>query len=151
MLIRLERRSLRLTLGVAAVSVCTARAGCGNEDPPSVRTQTRDSAGVTIVESTALPERGAGGWTLNQAPFLTIGTFEGDTLYQLYQVSGAIRLPDGRFAVSDNGSFQLRIFGPDGTFQRSWGREGEGPGEFQSIRVMGVLEPDTLVALGRDS
>jgi hypothetical protein len=146
MVIRLIRRSLRPTLA-AAVSACAALAGCGSEDPPSVLTQTRDSAGVTIVESTALPERGAGGWTLNQAPFLTIGTFEGDTLYQLYQVSGAVRLPDGRIAISDNGSFQLRIFGPDGTFQGSWGREGEGPGEFQAIRVMGVLGPDTLVVL----
>jgi hypothetical protein len=147
MIIRLVRRSLRHILAAAALWACTALAGCGPEGSSPVRTQARDSAGITIVESTALPGRGAGGWTLDQAPFLTIGTFEGDTLYQLYQVSAATRLPDGRIAISDNGSFQLRIFGPDGTFQGSWGREGEGPGEFQSIRVMGVLGPDTLVVL----
>ena len=147
MIIRLERRSLRRALAAAAAWACTALAGCGPEGSSPVRTQARDSAGITIVESTALPERGAGGWTLDQAPSLTVGTFEGDTLYQLYQVSGAVRLPDGRIAISDNGSLQLRIYGPDGTFQRSWGREGEGPGEFQSVQVVGVLGPDTLVVL----
>jgi len=122
-------------------------AGCGGERGGSVQTQVRDSAGVTIVESTGLPEAGAGGWALSQEPFLTIGTFQGDTLYQLYRVSGGTRLSDGRIVLSDNGSFQLRIFGPDGAFQERWGREGEGPGEFQSIQVMGTLGGDTVVVL----
>ncbi len=122
-------------------------AGCGGEHVGSVETQVRDSAGVTIVESTGLPEAGAGGWALSQEPSLTIGTFQGDTLYQLYRVSGGTRLPDGRIVLSDNGSFQVRIFGPDGTFQESWGREGEGPGEFQSIQVVGRLKGDTVVIL----
>jgi len=121
--------------------------GCGPEGPSTVQSQLRDSAGVTIVASSALPERGEGGWALDQSPSFTIGTFQGDTLYQLYRVSGGTRLPDGRIVLSENGNLQLRIYAPDGTFLKSWGREGEGPGEFQSIRVMGVLGRDTLVVL----
>jgi hypothetical protein len=121
--------------------------GCGSGDPQGVRTQLRDSAGIVIAESSALPPPGAGGWVLDQQPYQSIGTFQGDTLYQLYQVSGGARLSDGRILLSDNGSFQLRLFGPDGTAVGSWGREGEGPGEFQSIRVVGALEGDTVVVL----
>ncbi|MGW8267810.1 MAG: hypothetical protein ACWGSQ_15700 [Longimicrobiales bacterium] len=124
-----------------------ALGGCGGESPGVIRTQVRDSAGVTIVESSRLPEGGEGGWTLEQSPFLSIGSLDGDTLYQLYEISGGARLADGRILLSDAGSVQLRGFGPDGTARGSWGREGEGPGEFQSIRIMGVLSGDTLVVL----
>lgn len=121
--------------------------GCGGGESTAIQTQVRDSAGITIVESTGLPEAGAGGWVLSQGPSLTIGTFQGDTLYQLYRVSGGTRLSDGRIVLSDNGSFQLRVFGPDGTFLGRWGREGEGPGEFQSIEIVGKLAGDTVVVL----
>jgi hypothetical protein len=112
-----------------------------------VQTQFRDSAGVIIAESSALPEPGAGGWALGQAPTLSIGTLEGDTLYQFYGISGGVTLSDGRIAISDVGSHQLRIFAPDGRFLAAFGREGEGPGEFRNIRVMGTVGFDTLVIL----
>lgn len=121
--------------------------GCGSERPSAVETQARDSAGISIVESTSLPEIGSGGWSLDQTPSLTLGTFDGDTLYQLYEVSGGTRLSDGRIVISDNGSFQLRVFGPTGEFLSAFGREGEGPGEFKSVRLMGSLPGDTLVAM----
>jgi len=72
---------------------------------------------------------------------------EGDSLYQLYRVSGGIRLADGRIVLSDDGSLQLRLFGPDGVFLRNWGREGEGPGEFLAVEVMGAVGGDTLVVV----
>jgi hypothetical protein len=134
-------------LGIPLLLLSIALGGCGSEGPGALRTQVRDSAGVAIVESNGLPERGEGGWSLEQRPFLSIGTLDGDTLYQLYQISGGARLPDGRIVLSDAGSYQLRLFGPDGTARGSWGREGEGPGEFQSIDVVGVLGGDTVVVL----
>ncbi len=134
--------------GLSSVLILSlAMVGCGGENLSDIQTLTRDSAGVTIVESSDAPSRGEGGWVLDQAPSLTIGTFQGDTLYELYRVSGGTRLSDGRIVISDNGSFQLRMFGPNGEFLGSWGREGEGPGEFQSVQVMGVLGGDTLVVL----
>ena len=120
---------------------------CESETQPHFDTQVIDSAGVTIVESSGFPDLGSGGWSLEQSPSLTVGTFDGDTLYQLYEVSGGTRLSDGRIAISDAGSFQLRVFGTDGDFQAAFGREGEGPGEFKSIRLMGVLPGDTLVVM----
>jgi len=43
---------------------------------------------------------------------------------------GAALIPDGRIAVADNGAATIRIFRPDGSFERELGRRGEGPGEF---------------------
>jgi len=141
----LERRNLRLQiLGFLLVGVLAA---CGPTDAPGIQTQFSDSAGVTIAESPGFPELGARGWALSQTPTLSIGTLDGDTLYQFFQVTGSVKLSDGRIAVTDNGSHQLRVFAPDGTFLTSFGREGEGPGEFRHILVMGTVGADTMVVL----
>jgi len=134
-------------LQILGCLVFGALAACGPADPPGIQTQFADSAGVIIVENSGLPEPGAGGWTLGQTPTLSIGTLEDDTLYQFYGVTGSVKLSDGRIAITDNGNHQLRIFAPDGTFLASFGREGEGPGEFRNIRVMGTVGSDTLVVL----
>ena len=133
-----------LTLGCLLAGTLTA---CGRADAPGIGTQFSDSAGVTLAESPGFPEAGAGGWALSQTPTLSIGTMEGDTLYELFQVSGAAKLSDGRIALTTIGDRRLRIFAPDGTFLASFGREGEGPGEFRDIRVMGTVGFDTLVVL----
>jgi hypothetical protein len=58
-----------------------------------------------------------------------------------------VKLSDGRIAVSDNGDHELRVYSSDGTFLTRFGREGEGPGEFQEILVLGNMGLDTLVVL----
>ena len=88
-----------------------------------------DSAGVRLVLN-HLPDGplGTGGLSLDAEPMLEIGTFEGDALYQLYRVGGARRLADGRIVVANAGSFEVRVYGADGRYERAWGREGGGPG-----------------------
>lgn len=100
-----------------------------------------------IAESSGFPEPGAGGWLLGQTPTLSIGTLEGDTLYQFFGITGGVTLSDGRIAISDYGTRQIRLYGPEGTFLTSFGREGEGPGEFRTVQVMGTVGADTLVVL----
>jgi hypothetical protein len=43
-----------------------------------------------------------------------------------------LRLGNGQIAVADSGTNQIRYFGPEGAFRRAFGRQGGGPGEFQS-------------------
>ena len=144
-----EARSERWSIGLQIFGCLLAGtlAACGPADGPGIQTQFTDSAGVTIAESAGLPEQGAGGWVLGQTPTLSIGTLDGDSLYQFFGVTGAVKLSDGRIAMTDNGTHQLRIFAPDGTFLSRFGREGEGPGEFRNIQVMGTVGSDTLVIL----
>ena len=124
-------------------------AGCGSGGVASEPTSTvRDSAGVAIVENQDGIFPDGGGWSLAVEPDLVIGDLDGPEETKLYRVRGATRLADGRFAVANDGSRELRIFLSDGSFQRSLGGEGEGPREFSSLILIGVLG-DSLVALDR--
>jgi len=83
-------------------------------------------------------------------PLLSIGTFQGDSVYQLYRIQGAVRLEDGRIVVANAGSGEIRVFDGEGRFMVSHGRKGEGPGEFQRPTLAGILGPDTLVVVDTD-
>ena len=78
-------------------------------------------------------------WEVAAEPSLSIGVVEGDERYQMHQVVGAAQLPDGRIAVMNAGSAELRIYAPDGTFISAHGRPGEGPGEFRSASRLHLI------------
>jgi hypothetical protein len=105
----------------------------------------RDSAGIRIVENSH-PR-----WTPSQtphlasAPSLVIGTQPGEA-YELSHVAGALRLSDHRIVVGDGGSSQLRFYDAEGTFLRSIGRHGDGPGEFAGLSQLSQFVGDSIVA-----
>lgn len=82
---------------------------------------------------------------LGSAPALVIGTKPG-LVYEFDRVVGSARLSDGRIVVADGGSSTLRFFDSTGTFLRSVGGRGAGPGEFQSLQAFSIMPGDTLVA-----
>jgi hypothetical protein len=84
-------------------------------------------------------------WSLDSVPVVRIGAVDGPPEYQLTRVVFAGRLSDGRFVVVDNGSSELRWFGPDGDFQSRAGGRGEGPGEFLSVVSAAVTPQDSVV------
>ena len=57
----------------------------------------------------------------------------------------AVRTPDGRIVVMDGGDLEIRVFGPDGSHQGSFGRAGDGPREFEAFPKMTLRPPDTVV------
>lgn len=101
----------------------------------------RDSAGVTIVESS--PPYST--WSLDPTPVTRVGVVSGDPAYQLSDVAYAARLSDGGVVVVDGGSSEVRWYDSDGGFRSRAAGPGEGPGEL--LRVVGAaLTPgDTLV------
>lgn len=114
-------------------------AACG--DRPDSRAgfagTVRDSAGVQIVENTSTGTWGQdGGWATEQ--ILSIGEAAGDPEYQFGQVVGVDALSDGRILVMDGQAQRLQVYGPDGTYRRTIGGPGSGPGEF-SPGVNGVF------------
>jgi hypothetical protein len=108
----------------------------------------RDSAGITITENPMAGVPGGGGWSVASEPDLVIGSLDGPEAEQLYRVRGAARLPDGRIALGNEGSHEVRFFNPDGSFSHSVGGEGEGPGEFSAVLLAG-LWGDTVVVIDR--
>jgi hypothetical protein len=108
---------------------------------------TRDSAGVTIVESSLPAWREGEGWTLTQEPLLSIGEMEGPDEYTLYRSGSAVRLDDGRIAVANGGSQEIRFYDEEGRFLHGSGGDGEGPGEFRSVGFIWRLGTDSLAVL----
>ncbi len=134
--------SLLLTMGFAAFL-----SACGAEPNRGPTVSVRDSAGISIVENRGEVDPDLNAWTVDPTPILSVGTFQGDSLQQLYQVQGAAALPDGGVAIANGGYGQVRIYDAQGQFVRSLGRKGEGPGEFQAPALAGFLPPDTLVVV----
>lgn len=140
----------RMCILAGAVATCAAAACADAEDGSAgLESVVRDSAGVTIVENEQPAADTRLGWRVGAEPTLSIGAFEGDPAYELYQVRDASRLPDGRIVVANGGSGELRVFDASGSHLASWGGRGEGPGEFGDFAAPWSVEPwpgDSIVA-----
>ena len=84
-------------------------------------------------------------WRL-EGPTVSIGSADGPEESQLHGVRAVARLSDGRIVIANSGSAELRVYGPDGRWSRSIGREGDGPGEFRLLGSFQLVAPDTLIA-----
>ena len=74
-------------------------------------------------------------------PEISIGEMDGPDEYVFGSPRGLEVAEDGTIYVLDDQVPILRAYGPDGTFLRNVGREGDGPGEYNSPDGMGIL-PD---------
>lgn len=122
-------------------------AGCAGDSavPPGEPT-VRDSAGVIIVENAGARWDDPTAWRLTPEPMVAIGVLEGESPYELYRVTGAVRLSDGRIVVATAGTGELRFFDSTGTHLVSAGGEGGGPGEFRALGTLLRGPADTVVA-----
>ncbi len=126
-------------------AVCAALA-CGGAEggPDGGRVSVADSAGVRIVTSSGARWAPGEAWSVAETPRVTIGRLDGPEEYQLFVVTGARVLSDGRIAVANAGSHQVRFYDRRGEFASAAGGQGEGPGEFRGIRRMDVSAGDSL-------
>jgi hypothetical protein len=131
-----------LTLIALLVAACS-----GPDEPAGPTFTTRDSAGIIIAENQGEISPDVGGWSVSPEPILQIGAMDGDEAYLFSRISGAAKLSDGRIAVADNRAWNLRIFSATGEHLHTFGGRGEGPGEFNSPRLLGTLTGDTLVVV----
>jgi hypothetical protein len=109
----------------------------------------RDSAGIRIVENDhTLPLWQPGAeWRVSAEPIVRIGTVSADTTTQLYRVTHSRRLSDGRIAVVNSGSSQVRFYDASGRFAGALGGRGDGPGEFRSPWIVHQIAGDSLLVI----
>jgi hypothetical protein len=101
---------------------------------------------VSLVLLLASSAAGAQGSriTLSERPLVRIGQ-EGDSTAEFTRITGAIELPSGQIVVSDARSAYIRVFRPDGRFERNLGRVGAGPGEFRNVTLLPPAGDTVLV------
>jgi hypothetical protein len=101
----------------------------------------RDSAGVQIVEN-----RAPSGPRLILDSLATIRIPSAQPGQpEFYSLISAVRLSDGRFVAAGWAMTELHFFSPDGAWQRTAGRRGSGPGEFEALGFVYRLSGDTLL------
>ena len=116
---------LASTVGLAAA--------CAQDDeaPPGELTTTFDTiGGVVHVTNTGTPP------PARLAPVVSIGPktlTETGSPDEFGGVNSVALGPDGEVYVADARNFEVRVFGLDGAHRRTFGRRGEGPGEFQTL------------------
>ena len=103
----------------------------------------RDSAGILIVENARPSWRDGERLHLAERPYLVIGGTT-DSAYHFRQVRGVVRLTDGRVAVANGASLQLRIFDAQGRFLSASGGQGISPGQLLNMHWMWRLRGDTI-------
>jgi len=100
-------------------------AACGGGGGTTGAAATRDSAGITIVENSGPAWPAGSGWRVADSPLVDIGDVD--------RVLGPVRLSDGRLALANAGSNEVRIYDAKGALLKSSGRSGSGPGEYQNL------------------
>ena len=129
-----------------AVLVLTASLACEDSSTPRTpepNSTITDSAGVTIVDSHKPMWSQDEAWTVSARPTTSIGLADGPQELQLFRVSDAVRLADGRIGILNSSSAELRVFDVAGRFVTSIGGSGRGPGEF--------LRPEHVVRMAGDT
>ena len=109
----------------------------------------RDSAAVRVVRyrRNAVPTQR---WTVDSKPVLEIGGTDGQGPSEFADIRGLVRLEDGRIAVANGATNEIRIFSRSGAFQNSAGHAGSGPGEFR--RLLRLFQVgDTLFGVDGDT
>ena len=97
--------------------------------------------GVTIVNNPKEPMYGEDVFSLEEE--LTIGEAEGREEYMFSQIRSIAVDKAGRVYVLDSREAQVKVFDQNGTYVRSIGKRGQGPGEFTrplSISITGQNE-----------
>jgi hypothetical protein len=137
----------RFLLSLVVASACSTGADAGSR-----RTTVRDSAGIAIVENTSPDDSAANTWwRLGQAS-LDIGGPDASEEYAVYRVVGIARTTDGRIVVANAGSADVRYYDASGTWLKTTGRQGSGPGEFRNPYLLERGAADTVyVADGQNS
>ena len=141
---RSDRIALASLIGVAGILL----PACQSDARESSRAVVQDSAGVEIVLNVGPITEVPSGWSLSSEPILSIGTVEGDEALQFFGIAGAHRFSDGRIAVVNAGSRDVRFYGAGGGHLVTMGKEGGGPEEFQAPVMAGTMG-DTLIIVDR--
>ncbi len=123
------------------ILLLTVAAGCARIDPDAPLFQLIEEEGVPIAETIHGPLFDSPLFTVERMLVLTEDPARPESM--LFNPRGFTMGPDGRYYVTDEGNHRIAVFDAAGQYQRSFGREGAGPGEFRMMAFQ-RLSGDTL-------
>ncbi len=132
----MSRSTTSGSIAAAVAALSLSATGCGDAAEVAetgLRSVVEDSAGVAVVENARPAPDSRLPWEFGAQPSLSIGSAGGGGADELFRVADATRLADGRIAIANSGSGEVRVFHPDGSHDGTWGGRGEGPGEFSNF------------------
>lgn len=142
--------SVNLHTAVIMVPMLAIQAGCATEPNATNaagETGSRDSAGVTIVTSGSPAWKEGAGWRIDATATLDIGAEAGAPEYLLADAHSPVQLGDGRIAVANMQTNEIRFYSQDGKFITKTGSTGQGPGEFEQLYKLKKISGDSLMGL----
>lgn len=122
-----------VTAAVTVVAACRAE--------PSTILTWMDSAGVV---HTVTPDSWRVFGIIDPEPVLSLGGPDVSGPSQFFDVRGIHLDGEGKIWVADGGSGEVRVFLPDGSHWKTSGGQGEGPGEFRRVRLLGPFRGDSM-------
>ena len=133
---RYSLAALLCTVACSGAAVDRVETASGPIEPA-----TRDSAGVALHEHPGDAIDRAPIFTMDSAPLFVLGAGAADDFSRVFHVR---LFADGRVVLYDDPTGAVKIFGTDGAPIASYGRKGEGPGEFQYVSAVVLLAGDTI-------
>ncbi|MCX6563395.1 MAG: 6-bladed beta-propeller [Candidatus Aminicenantes bacterium] len=112
------------------IVILTAAWALGDQRPPWKGTIVKEG-NVVVVKNPKTPQYGDDTFSLEED--LAIGGQE-NSGFLLSEITSACQSPDGTIFILDGKEKDIKVFGPDGKFLRTFGKAGEGPGEFRLPR-----------------
>lgn len=119
---------------VSVILLLAACAGAESRGDSRAWESVRDTVGDTVVVRTV--SGSVWGDTATLEAEMSIGELEGADEYILGSVSALAVGPDGIIYVLDRQVPALRLYDSQGAYLDTWGREGEGPGEYKRPRAL---------------
>lgn len=140
-----------LRRGAKLCAVAAAVYGCGDGGDGAAPLSIRDSSGVRLVEHSAPQAAGVQEWQVPDEPVLVLGSAEGEQETQFFRIASARRASDGAIVVANTGTNEVRVFSPEGAVLGTFGRSGDGPGEFQALAGAWPLPDGSILTFDRRS
>ena len=132
--------------GATVLVVCAFACQPDGRGARTPQVQVRDSAGIRIIENPRPPEGSRLPWRIGPEPTVSIGERAGEEPYMLYFPTSFFRFPDGRIVVANRGTEEVRVFDSLGTHVATWGGEGDGPAEFETLGDVAPWVGDSILA-----
>jgi hypothetical protein len=135
----------QILVSIFGISIQILCAGCGQSGSEWAGSISRD-AGVVVVKNPIEPKYGSEVFSLEEE--LSIGESEGSDEYMFQDVTGITVNGDGDIYVLDSEAKHVKVFDRHGQYLRTFGKEGEGPGEFQLPRSIECMPWEEIIVSG---